>query len=95
MQEPFYNEVVGRRPQDCNLIKKEASTQVEVKKSSRTALLQKEQLRTTASGYIRSLPGKLKYHKVSVAELIISKSYKEGERRHAEGWRWEAFPALF
>ena len=28
--EPFYNEVVGRRPQASNLIKKEAPAQVEV-----------------------------------------------------------------
>ena len=83
MQEPFYNEVVGRRPQACNLIKKEVSTQVEVKIISRTALLQKEQLWTTASGYIRSVTVKLKCHKDSVAELIISKSYKEAERRRA------------
>ena len=71
----------GAKP--ATYLKKRPRLKWKFKNFSRTALLQKQQLWTTASGYIKTVTVKLKCHKVSVAELIMSKSYKEAEHRCA------------
>ena len=71
----LFSEVVGRRPQAYYFIKKQTLAQVEICKILKNTFFI-EQLRTTASGYIRILTAKkFQYH----SSLLTS--YKEAGRR--------------
>ena len=73
--EYFFNEVVGRRPQAFNFIKKEIPAQVEFAK------FEEHLFKRTAVDDWSWIYQYINCHKVSVSELVISKSYKEAGLR--------------